>query len=199
MPVTSGKAWEKVFQKGPFHSTTSLTCYSECQTVVLARANDTTPIYKPLSIALERANTWILLSEDSDYSRFFEQKLTNVGKNVVVVNAAEAFKKLNSQRYQIRRQEKPDMENLLNSVQKEDGHSIEGILYLWGLDGYGKDQADISRALFNLSQILLGNKFKVYPRCYVFTGGIMPVTDQGKFFLCYLLDYGPCIFPHHLI
>jgi hypothetical protein len=178
--VISGKKWESVFQRCSFDSTTSLTCYSEQQTVVLACANDTTPIYKPPSISLERSNTWILLCDnDSKHSKFFQQKLNNVGKNVIVVTPAEAYLKSNPQSYEIRRQEKSDMEHLLNSVQKEDGHTIEGILYLWGLDNYGKDQAEISRAMLNLSQILLGNKFKVYPRCYVFTGGIMPVTDQG--------------------
>jgi thioester reductase-like protein len=182
--IISVKDWENVLKKVSFESTTSMTCYDGQLGLAVGWASKTSPVYSaltPSSTADQSPSaTWILMSNDCEYSRFFQRKLESVGKNVVLTTpTAEKLTQLSPTHYQIRPEEKSDIETLMHSLLKGEGSHIEGILYLWGLDQDKSDQAYRAHAFLNMSQFLLSTKFKAYPRVYVLTGGIMPVSDQA--------------------
>lgn len=184
-PCVGPALWKKVCASEGFDEFKNLRIFDDRLGVVVGKA---TKNYNFNTIAQaynsgkeEKSKWWLVFSSEERYRKYFEQRMSKFGRKVLLVSAASAanptsFVKVSKNHIEVRAEVKEDFLAVFNMI-KERNLSIEGILYLWGLEPETEILKRTHGFLF-LSQILLSD-FKGLPRLIVPTEGIMRLDDES--------------------
>ncbi len=132
-----------------------------------------------LHAARKSSNTaWIIFSQpDCKLSNFLSKKLETSDRCVIHIESDNKFQEISPSHFKLRGYCKLDFEKLMIHL-KAKNITVEGIIYLWGLDKNRTQQKEILQPYFYISQTLFSLKQKIMPKLCAITEGVAPVGES---------------------
>lgn len=174
--ILTAPAWTESLEQSGFGKVVVFPSFNGRHGLISSFASETDT---KLHTTEKSANTaWIIFSQpDCKLYNFLSKKLETSERCVIhICESDESFQEISPSQFKLRGYCKSDFEKLM-TVLKAKNITVEGIVYLWGLDKNRRHQEDILQPYFYISQTLFSLKQKIMPKLCAITEGVAPVGD----------------------
>jgi thioester reductase-like protein len=169
--------WDKVLKSRNFSRVAGLASFGNTFGLIAAQAEPHC-MYIPhaATLSTKKSTAWIVFSNGDEISSYFIDNLIEQGNQVVTVTKSDShYKQLNSFEYEVRTNGDADVEDMINSITKGSNLSLDGVIFLWGLNRSVADYEAICRPYLSICKALIPFN---NPKLYALTRGIAAIGDS---------------------